>query len=112
MKRVLPRAFPLSASDWEEIYNALESDGVQKKLPPDGRGMADDDRKQARLSEKDWIEIYLSVEDKYKHLKSSGDYGDGIVSREGLREWKRQMVSILGVLDEVRAHFIGGEARG
>jgi len=111
-KRVIPRSFPdITGEEWIEIYNALDdAAGVQRKLPPDGIGMESNEKRQARLTEIDWIEIYLAAEDKYKRLVKDGDHGDGFISRENMREWKRQMRSIMVKLEVVRANFIGRKA--
>ncbi len=103
-KRVMPRSFPLTEEDWQEIYYALdEEDGAQCKLPVDGKGMTE--AMQHRLSETDWIEIYLSVREKRNAL-NAGIYGS---QDQCIREWRKQMDGILDTLDVVREHFIGGK---
>ncbi len=105
-KRVIPRFFPdLALVDWEEIYNILDDDGVQRKLPPDGHGMSGNEKAQSRLSEKDWIEIYCACENKLDALKC------GLYGRDRLvREWKEHLREIMRTLDVVRVRFIGGKA--
>ena len=98
--RVLPQLFPLSATDWIEIWNCCE-EHIQNKLPVDGLGITE--AHQRRLSEKNWIGIYLSVEAKRDALKN-GSYGrDAVITK-----WQRQMTGILETLQKVRATFIGG----
>lgn len=98
--RVLPRTFPLTGSDWHEIWNCCE-ENIQNKLSVDGYGTTE--AMQSRLSERDWIQIYMSVEDKRDALKS-GFYGRDAVARA----WRHQMDDILETLATVREHFIGG----
>jgi len=101
-KRVLPHLFPLSATDWTEIWNCSE-EHIQNKLLVDGLGITE--AQQRRLSEHNWIEIYLSVETKRDALKN-GFYGrDATITK-----WQRQMTGILETLEKVRATFIGGAA--
>ncbi len=101
-KRILPYEFPLSSTDWAEVYNCLDpEDGAGRKLPQDGEGMTDAKR-QRRLSERDWIEIYLAVQDKRDALKT-GFYGRDTLARE----WRHQMESILETLAPVAETFIG-----
>lgn len=102
-KRVLPRSFPLTGEDWTEIYYALGAqDGARRKLPVDGLDMTE--AKQRRLSERDWIEIYLAIASKLDRLKA-GFYGRD----RKVREWREHLESILDALDTVREHFIGGK---
>ena len=101
-KRVLPHLFPLSATDWTEIWNCSE-EHIQNKLPVDGLGITE--AQQRRLSEQNWIEIYLSVEAKRDALKSCFYGRDATVTK-----WERQMTGILETLQKVRATFIGGAA--
>ena len=103
-KRKLPRHFQeLTYSDWVEIYNLLDAeDGAKRKIPPDGMGMAYNEKRQSRLSEADWVEIYLSIRTKLTMPSVAGR--DKIA-----REWRAQLRGILRTLDVVRATFIGGK---
>jgi hypothetical protein len=100
-KRVLARTFPLSDADWHEIWNSGD-EGIQNKLPVDGFGTTG--AIQRRLSETDWIQIYLSVGDKREALKR------GVYGRDRMaRKWRVHLDSILEALSPIREHLAGVE---
>lgn len=99
-KRVLPYTFPLTDSDWHEIWNCCD-ENIQNKLPVDGFGTTE--AMQQRLSEADWIQVYLSVQSKLKMPSTQGN--DNVA-----REWRHQLRNILETLAAVRETFIGPAA--
>lgn len=96
-KRKLPYAFDLDEEDWCEIYYCV-GENLYTKIPTDGKGMTD--AMQKRLSEKDWIQIYLSIEAK---LHSPSTQGDDRIARE----WRGHLSALLDTLAIVHETFIG-----
>jgi hypothetical protein len=101
--RTLPRTFPLSEKDWTEIWNCSE-ENIQNKLPIDG--LRTTAAMQRRLSEKEWIQIFLSIETKRDAL-TAGFYGRDAITRA----WRTHTTHILSILAPVRDHFIGTAPR-
>jgi hypothetical protein len=94
------RAFILTPADWTEIFYCLDNTEDELGVKIDEEAANDN----AKFTDVDWIEIYISVKAKLDLMKS------GLYGRDRLaKDWREHLTDILGTLDPIRAEFIGGE---